>query len=54
MGYTTKEIAQACLNYVDPMCNVHHKNKLEVLQILNSLINQQINVMKSVDSDRNR
>ena len=52
--YTTKEIAQHCLNYTIPVCNVHHKDRIEVLTHLAALIKIELNVNAASDPDRNR
>ena len=54
MGYTTKEIAQACMNYIVPMCNAHYKNRLEVLEHMAALISKEISLIKNSDPARNR
>lgn len=54
MGYTTKEIAQACVNYIVPMCNAHHKNRLDVLEHVASLVSKEISLLKHSDPARNR
>lgn len=54
MGYTTKDIAQACVDYVVPMCNSHYKDRLEVLEYMAKLINKEILAIQSSDPARNR
>ena len=54
MGYTTKEIAQACVDYVAPMCNSHYKDRLEVLEYMAALIAKEILIIESSDPERNR
>ena len=54
MGYTTKEIAQACIDYVVPMCNSHYKDRLEVLEYMAKWIDKEILVIQSSDPARNR
>ena len=54
MEYTTKEIAQACLDYVVPMCNTHYKNRHEVLKHMANLIAKELLVIDSSDPARNR
>lgn len=54
MGYTTKDIAQACVDYIVPMCNIHHKNRLDVLETMAALISKEISILQSSDPARNR
>lgn len=54
MGYTSKDIAQACVDYVVPMCNSHHKDRLEVLNYMATLIAKEILIIESSDPARNR
>lgn len=54
MVYTPKKIAQACVDYVVPMCNTHHTNRLEVLETMAVLIAKEISHLKSIDPVRNR
>ena len=53
MVYTAKKIAQACVDYVVPMCNTHHTNRLEVLETMAVLIAKEISHLKSIDPVRN-
>ena len=53
MEYTTKEIAQACVDYVVPMCNTHYKDRLDVLENMAVLITNEISRLKSLDPARN-
>ena len=54
MGYTTKEIAQACVTYIVSMCNSHHKNRLDVLEHVADLVSKDISLLKHSDPARNR
>ena len=54
MGYTTKEIAQACVNYIVPMCNAHYKDRLDVLEHVAVLVSKEISLLKNSDPARNR
>ena len=54
MGYTTKEIAQACVTYIVSMCNSHHKNRRDVLEHVADLVSKDISLLKHSDPARNR
>jgi hypothetical protein len=54
MGYTTKEIAQACVTYIVSMCNSHHKDRLDVLEHVVDLVSKDISLLKHSDPARNR
>lgn len=54
MGYTTKELAQHCLNYTIPVCNEHHADRIEVLTHLAHLIKVELNLAAANDPDRNK
>ena len=54
MQYTTKELAQHCLNYTVPVCNTHFVNRTELLTHLAALIKAELNLIEANDPNRNK
>ena len=54
MSYTTKELAQHCLDYTIPVCNTHHVDRTLLLTHLAALIKRELNLIEVNDPDRNR
>ena len=54
MAYTTKELAQHCLDYTIPVCNQHHVDRTSLLTHLAALIKIELNVIEGNDPNRNK
>ena len=50
----SKELAEHCLRYVQPVCAQNYADRIDVLRHLLKLIQVELNVAEASDPDRNK